>query len=184
MSESVKTSALLLQSIPYLGQKKILKLLSAEHGLISLFANSTKLSPFCLVEVLYFKTDKQIYSLKDSTLLDPLLHLRENYETLIAAGSIVQDLLRTQLPGKKAPFDLAFAYLKKLSLNPQVLAASFKLKLLLHEGLLSYEPHISFTPTEWEQVSILAFARSFAEIQAQQTAPLKKIESLFEEMMN
>jgi recombinational DNA repair protein (RecF pathway) len=183
MSESIKTPGLLLQSIPYLGQKKILKILTSEHGLISLFVQKTSLSPFCHAEWVYLKSTREIHTLQDSTLLDPLLELRTDYAILSAAGSIAQDLLRTQMPGKKGPLSLALAYLKKLPLNPPILAASFRLRLLLHEGLFSPEPDPTFTPPEWEQVSTLAFCRHFSEISEQKTAPFSKIATLFDQRL-
>lgn len=181
-----KTIGLLLQSIPYLGKKKIFKIFTRDHGLISLFVRSTPLSPFCIAEWVYHKGQKEIHTLKDSSLLDPLLFLRESYAILSAAGSIAQDLLRTQFPDKGAPelFDLVYLYLKNLPANPQILAASFRLKLLFHEGLLSTEPFPSFTPTEWEQVSVLAFSRQLSMIQSQKSAPFEKINALFEERLS
>ncbi len=180
----IKTTGLLLQSIPYLGQKKILKVLTPEQGLLSFFAKKSALTPFCLAEWVYFKSHKEVHSLRDTTLLDSLLELRQDYSTLTAAGAIVQDLLRTQLPNKKAPFALVCAYLKKLPLNPPLLAASFRLKLLHHEGLLSLDhPEPTFTSTEWDQVQILTLARQFSLIQQQPPPPYEKIRALFEERM-
>jgi len=183
---SMTTPGLLLHSIPYLGQKKILKIFTPEQGLLSLFAQKTKISPFCHAEWVYRKTEKEIYSLQDTTLLDPLLHLRENYNTLMAAGAISQDLLRTQMPGKKAPevFELALFYFKKLSTQPELLVSSFRLKLLFHEGLLTEKPHPSFTIPEWEQVKTLAFSRKLSEIQGLPAAPHAKIQLLFEERLS
>lgn len=180
---SIATPGLLLQAIPYLGQKKILKIFTAEHGLLSLFATTTKLSPFCIAEWVYRKSNREIHTLQDATLLDPLLELRTDYNTLTAAGAIAQDLLRTQFPDKSAPdlYALTCLYLKKLPANPHIFAASFRLKLLLHEGLLSSDPEPSFTPAEWELVETLAFARQVSQIQEQTAAPLRKIELLFEE---
>jgi DNA repair protein RecO len=180
----INTPGLLLQSTPYLGQKKILKILTAEHGLISLFASKTNLAPFCLAELVYLKSTHELHKLQDITLLDPLLELKSDYTLLSHAGSIAQDLLRTQFPGKKAPLDLAYAYLKKLPLNPPLLLASFRLKLLLHEGLLSSEPDPLFTPQEWEQISVLAFSRKFSLIQALTQAPFSKIEHMFESRLS
>jgi DNA repair protein RecO len=179
-----KISGLLLQSIPYLGQKKILKIFTPD-GLLSLFAKTSSLSPFCLAEWVYQKTLKEIYPLKDSTLLDPLLQLRQNYATLSAAGSIARDLLRSQLPNKKAPelFQLACLYLRNLSNAPAILAASFRLKLLVYEGLLAPDPEPSFTPSEWEQVSILAFARNLSLLYQLTAIPTEKIALLFEERL-
>ena len=184
MTESIKTPGLLLQSIPYLGKKKILKILTPEQGLISLFAQTSSLTPFCIAEWVYRKSNQEIHSIQDTTLLDPLFELRTSYAILSAAGSIAQDLLRTQMPGKKAPFALASAYLKKLPLNPPIFAASFRLKLLLHEGLLSPDPDPMFSPLEWEQVSILGFSRQFSQIGQVKDPPWKKIELLFEERLS
>ncbi len=180
----LNTQGLLLQSIPYLGQKKILKILSHEQGLISLFATKTNLTPFCLAEWVYRKSTREIHTLQDATLLDPLLELKTDYQLLSLAGSIAQDLLKTQFPGKKGPLALAYAYLKRLPSNPAILAASFKLKLLLHEGLLSEEPDPTFTPDEWSQVETLAFSRQFSPIQALTKAPFGKIEKLFENRLS
>lgn len=178
-----KSEGILLQLIPYLGQKKILKILTPEEGLISLLAKSTSLSPFCIAEWVYRKTEKELFPVIDATLLDPLLELRQSYDVISAAGLIAQDLLRTQHAGKKSPYILACAYLKKLPQNPPLLAASFRLRLLLHEGLFSFEPEPNFTSVEWEQVSILAFSRQFSEILAVKAVPFEKIRALFEERM-
>ncbi len=182
---SIITPGLLLQAIPYLGQKKILKVFTPEQGLISLFANKTKLAPFCLAEWVYKKNQKEIHPLQDATLLDPFLHLREDYDILIAAGAIAQDLLKTQMPGKKAPelFDLALLYLRKLLGSPKMLVASFRLKILLHEGLLSNEPDPAFSSSEWEQVHTLAFSRKLSIIQSLAAAPQSKIKLLFDERL-
>lgn len=182
---SISTRGLLLQSIPYLGEKKILKIFTPEQGLISLFAQNISLAPFALAEWVFRKNEKEIHPLLDTTLIDPLLHLRESYATLLAAGSIAQDLFRTQLPHKGAPqlFDLTLFYLKNLPLSPDLLSISFRLKLLLHEGLLS-DPDPAFTPLEWDQVRALAFSRSLAAIQKIQSVPYSKIKLLFDERLS
>ncbi len=180
---STTTPGLLLQSIPYLGQKKILKIFTPEKGLLSFFASKTNLDPFCLAEWVYRPTERDIHSLRDSTLLDPFLHLRESYPALLAAGSIAQDLLKTQMPNKKASelFELALLYFRKLPASPELLAASFRLKLLLHEGLLSSEPDPAFSPPEWDQVHTLAFSRKISTILTLTAAPHAKIRFMFEE---
>lgn len=179
-----KTPGLLLQSIPYLDQKKILKIFTPE-GLVSLFAKTSTLTPFCIAEWVYQKTEKELYPLKEAALLDPLSALRQSYPIITAAGSIAKDLLRSQLPGKKAPalYQLACLYLKKIPLAPEILVASFRLKLLLHEGLLSALPEPTFTAAEWEQVNLLAFARQFSSLYAIPTAPFTKIALLVEERL-
>lgn len=182
---STTIHGLLLQSVPYLGQKKILKIFTPD-GLISVFAQKTKLDPFCLAEWVYRKGDTDLFPLQDSTLLDPLLDLRKSYPTLLAAGRMAQDLLRTQLPNKKAEelFDLALFYFRKLSSSPDLLSASFRLKVLVYEGLLSPTAEPPFTTAEWEQVKTLAFSRKLSSIQALESGPYIKIEQLFEERIS
>jgi DNA repair protein RecO len=178
-----KTQGILLHCFAYLGRKKILKVLTQDSGLLTFMAQNERFptTPFCLAEWVFFRGQKEIYSLKDATLLDPLLELRQDYHVLSAAGSMAQNLLQTQMPNKKAPFHLSFAYFKKLPLNPTILQASFQLKLLLFEGLLSPERPSLFTEEEWEQVSILAFGERFSLIQEVKEAPFSKIQSLFKE---
>lgn len=177
------THGLLLQSIPYLGKKKILKVLAPELGLISLITSKHAPAPFCIGEWVYKKAQREIFSLQECSILDPLLHLRNDYTTLSAAGFIAQDLLHTQFPNKRAPYALAYAYLKKLPENPAMLAASFRLKLLIHEGLLSPDEEI-FSAEEWEQVAILAFSREFSQIIRMEKAPIDKIGALFSDRMS
>lgn len=182
---SCTTVGILLQAIPYLGQKKILKVFTPEEGLLSFFAQSTKLDPFCIAEWVYRKkSQKEMYPLLDASLIDPLLHLRSDYATLSAAGQMAKDLLQTQLPHKKAPelFKLVVLYLQRLSDAPATLLASFRLKLLHHEGLLSHEQEEGFTEAEWEQAQVLAFSRKLSEIQAAEP-PHAKIERLLKERM-
>lgn len=180
---SITTSGLLLQSTPYLGKKKILKIFSREQGLVSLFSTSCTLTPFCVAEWVYPKTEKEMKRLQDVTLTDPLLHIRESYTVISAAGVIAQDLLRTQLPNKSAPelFDLTLLYLKNLHRAPDRFTASFHLKLLVYEGLLSPDPDPHFSVAEWSQVETLAFSRSLTAIQNVGFPPFTKIKSLFDE---
>lgn len=55
---------------------------------------------------------------------------------------LLQAVLGSQLPGKPSPqlYALLLIYLKKIpqTAYPWVLAASFRLKLLMHEGLISF----------------------------------------------
>lgn len=216
MSEE-KTAGVLLQTIPYLGRQRILKVFAQEGGLLTFMAKSAKpawtafTTPFCIAEWVYRKGQKEIHTLKDGSLLDGLLELKQDYNVLNAAGRMAQDLLSCQLPAKSAGdlYPLFCAYLKKLPQfkKPEILAASFKMKLLLHEGLLSLQkecsvcastathiaqgesvcsahaafPGISFTFEEREQIHQLAFARQFSLLQELNKVPLEKIDLLFKE---
>jgi DNA repair protein RecO (recombination protein O) len=212
-----KTEGILLRSIPYLGNQKILKVFAPAAGLVSFMSKKNALapftSPFLAAEWVYKKGKEEIHSLKDATLLDSFADLRKSYDTLSAAGQIAQDLLRTQLPGKKAPalYSLALAYFAKLPLfaRPEILSSSFRLKLLLHEGLLALHPHCTvcggpalalrsgesfcsahanappLAPAEWETLHTLAYARQFAPLHELRISGflLAKIHAEFEDKL-
>ena len=194
-----KTPGLLLQAVPYLDQQKILKIFTPGAGLLSLFSKRVKnkmcLTPFCIAEWVYYKKEqKNMYSLTDASLSNGLLDLRTNYDAIVAAGHIAQDLLRTQMPGKQAPelFVLSCAIFQRAAsfTNPEILTALFRLKLLHHEGLISLQPVCSacsapachlhqgegyclqhalypgwtFSPEEWDFLIMLSQARSFSAL--------------------
>ena len=179
------TVGLLLQSIPYLSSKKILKVLTPE-GILTFMSgkkNLTSLStPFIWAEWVFTRGRKEICSLNDGTLLDDLANLKENYGRLTAAGQIAKDLLRTQMPGKPAsePITLALACLRKLHLFSQerVLVASFRLKLLHLEGLLDVD--------ETPEFETLLLSRSFTQLASlpRDDRLLEKIDRFFEERVD
>ncbi len=213
-----KTPGVLLQAIPYLGRKRILKVFTPEEGLVTLMAKASLSSafsaPFCIAEWVFLKGSREIHSLQDASLIDGLLDLKKDFATLSAAGSMAQDLLRSQLPGKKgnALYSLLCACLAKLPTfaNPQILAASFRLKLLVHEGLLSLQPDcsvcgapasrlqqgesfcsshaphtgFSFSSSDWETLLHLAYSRQFSQLQNLPAAPVQQIELLFRERIS
>jgi DNA repair protein RecO len=186
---TIQTPGILLQSVTYLGQKKILKVFTPKHGLITLMANRVKTSalttPFCLAEWVYEIGKSEVHPLKDATLLDSYLELKKDYDTLQAAGSIAIDLIRTQFPNKDATllFDLTKLYLKHLPKNPTTFQASFKLKLLQFEGLLMEEKAPFFEDREWQIIQTLTSSRSLKEIQETLYVPNEKIKTLFESQM-
>lgn len=211
----MKSQGILLQEIPYLEKKRILKIFTQDAGLVSLMARTPSFSPFCIAEWVYQKRQSEIFSLSESSLTDSLIDLRQSYKNLAAAGSMAHDLLRSQLPAKPAPslYELLCCYLKKIPTfeTPAVLAASFRLKILLYEGLLALQtvcsrcgrassalllgesvcsahadyPSILFTIPEWQTVCSLALAQKFSllrEIDCPD-ALMEKIASLFEERL-
>ncbi len=213
-----KIQGVCLQAIPYLGKSRILKLFTQEAGFLTLMSKKSSLaalSPFCIAECVYKKRQSEIYTLIDGSILDSLLGLRQSYPTLTAAGAIAQDLLRSQLPGKAAPglYDLLCSYFIKLPQfeNPAILSASFRLKLLLHEGLLALEdecarcssqasmltqgesvcrshaslPSFAFDKEEWQTICHLTFTRQFSLLQKidLSSSLQKTIDALFEERL-
>ncbi len=171
---------ILLHSIPYLENRRILKVFTKDAGLLLLIANAKKhpfAIPFCKAEWVYRISQTEIHSLKDSSLLDPMLPLKESFAALEAAGAIASDLLRSQLPNKTSHsiYNLLHASLAHLPSNPKAIAQSFRLKLLQLEGLLHLHPDsmhnttdtantIPFTSKEWNLFLILGLARRFSEL--------------------
>jgi len=214
--EEEKTEGLLLQTIPYLGKQKILKIFTPNNGLISLMAKQgippSLTTPFLVAEWVYEKGKKELYSLKDTSLLNDLSSLRQDYSILSAAGQIAQDLLSSQFPERKAPllYALTLSYFQKLTFfsHLETCVASFRLKRLLHEGVLSLQDEcincgkkasriqrgesvckdhdqgqsIPFSHEEWAVLSQLVFARQFSALQdLSLTAALqKKIEFMIQ----
>ena len=111
-----------------------------------------------------------------------VMKVKENYEGLITAGQMAQDLLRTQMPGKTAfeALTLTLACFRKLHLfpHPRVLLAAFRLKLLHCEGLID--------EGETPEFETLLHSRSFSQLAAlPQEAPLlDQIDRLFEERID
>lgn len=210
---------ILLSATPYLGQKKILKVFTAEFGLMTLMAKSSKqtqlTAPFCIGEWVYRKSQREIYPLVDGSLLDPLDTIRSSYDILTGAGAMANDLLRSQLPLKPSLklYDLLSLYLRKIaeSSHPHSIAASFRIKLLLHDGLLSLRPDcarcgepasciaegesyctthgiggIDFAASEWDLLLLLGYGRQFSILnQVDATdALLEKTKGVFQERMN
>lgn len=213
--EEEKTEGLLLQAIPCLGSQKILKVLTREGGLISLIAKKKSLlpmtNPFLIAEWIYKKGKGEIHHLVDASLSHDFSDLRCDFATIAAAGQIAQDLLRSQYPEKagSGPYLLTTAYLQKLPhfSSPEILISSFRLKLLMHDGLLalqnecancgsqatsllegeSYCTHhatnhsILFLPNEWESLHQLTYARHFQILKEIEIDPLlhEKIKKIF-----
>jgi DNA repair protein RecO len=186
---------ILLQAIPYLETRRILKVFTKDVGILSMMASSKKVpfaTPFCRAEWVFRKSSGDIHSLKEGSLLDPLLHLRESYGKIQAAGSIASDLLRSQMANKASEglYDLLLASFTHLAVNPQAVAQSFRLKLLQFEGLVQLQrgcmccgamasslsggeslcishadnpKRQTFNQEEWQQLLTLGLARRFSE---------------------
>jgi len=212
----IKSQGILLQAIPFLGKGRVFKVFTGDAGLITLMAKKPTqalFSPFCIAEWVYRKKQSEMVALTEASLIDSLLDLRQSYGALTAAGSMAKDLLRTQLPEKSSPglYSLLCSYFKKIVVfeRPESLAASFRVKHPLPDGLLALQNScaycdreasflaqgesvcaahaspfaIGLTPAEWQILHRLAFARQFSLLQ-EIDAPLalnEKISALFEE---
>jgi len=176
----IKTEGIILRVIPFKETHRIVTLFSQEAGIISLLAKKIStpeklalLSPFSRIEVIYRKGHSELFSFKDGTLLSHHLFLREKWDYMENAGKMAQAILQSQLPGKPAPllYSLLISCLKQLPYfeQPSTLLLIFYLKLLTHEGHISWEDpsHFPLPPDQWTQLKELAHIRSFQQLRQQ-----------------
>jgi len=219
------TEGIVLQSIPFQSQHRILKVFTQKKGLLSFFVknispNNSQLialtTPFSYGEWVFQKSTQDLHKIKDTTLLNSFLLLRNSLDSLNAGGSILRAVLKTQMPNKPAPalFALLLTYLQKIPdfPNPDVLATSFYLKLLLLEGLLHFthecshckkpacslahgesvcknhtlDPSRIFSEKDWEVLHELTYARQFSKLKSLDVSPrlFAEIEKIFQELVN
>lgn len=144
------TEAIILNAIPFQDHHQITTFFTPDLGVckgISLHNKSPKnplfgiFSPLHRVEVIFRKTNNDLLKIQTGSLLNAHLFLRTSYEPLQAACTLLALILKSQLPHKPAPllFQLLKNYLEMFAKakTPKTLLASFQLKLLRHEGLLS-----------------------------------------------
>jgi DNA repair protein RecO (recombination protein O) len=172
-----KAEGIVLRSLEYRDRQRIITLFTKEEGIISLIVKhisskrSTMLAlttPFTRGEYLYRRGRSELMPLEDATLLDEHLELRNRFESLQAAGELVQAILASQMPGKAAPilYGLFSAYLKQIAHFPKPDSAicSFLLKILKHEGLIAWDHLSAFRQEEQEIVKQLLIISSFNQL--------------------
>lgn len=105
-------------------------------------------------------------------ILDSYIGLRRSYGHIETALHLLEAVDHSQLEGMQAPqvYDLLIYYLSHLDKveNPRGLLATFRLKLLHHEGLLNpSSERFQKLEDEREKVVQLATSRSFRELVAE-----------------
>ncbi|MBS0629923.1 MAG: DNA repair protein RecO [Verrucomicrobia bacterium] len=147
---------LVLKSIDYKDQQKIITLFTPTRGMISLIVKGisrkkahllTLTSPLTQAEYHFAIGRTDLYTFQDGTPINTHLNLRSNLDHLQTATRFAEALLTTQFPGKPAPalYQLLLTYLKVLPnfTDPTALKGSFLLKLLKHDGHLALNQHCS-----------------------------------------
>jgi len=144
------TIGLVLQVIPFQDNHQIATLFSPEWGVIKVifkYARKGKdalpIEPLNIIEVILKKGRSDLFQSQNASLIDSQPKLRTRFETLNAALGMLASLLKSQMAQKPSPilFSLLMHYLKSLPTapSPQTIAASFKLKILRHDGLLEVQ---------------------------------------------
>jgi DNA repair protein RecO (recombination protein O) len=188
--------AIVLRTIPFKENQKILTLFSEESGIVSMILkgispkNPAKL-PFATLfteaDFSYSKKNSEILLFEEGEILDLHLHLRNNLSHLQTAFSMAKALLTSQFPGKPSPdlYALLSLFLKQIPSFPcqKALLGCFYLKVLKHEG--HYHPQLekdfSFSPEELAILLEIDLLRSFSKLRCY-TFSLEfftKIEELF-----
>lgn len=215
-----KTEGIVLRSQDFKERHRIITLFTPQ-GLISLIVKSisrknTRLlsltTPFCHAEYHYRRGNSELLRFHDGTILDDHFNLRQSLSSLQTAGALANAILTSQLPDKPSPalFVLYKSYHKQVPCfpNPAALLASFYLKLLKHEGLLTVTSHcasceeapacqlyngeslcgrhntqgaMQFLPAEWKLLLSLDNAQQFSALRSLTLPPplSQKIGTLF-----
>ena len=185
---------IVLKTIPYQENGRIVTLFTDTSGVISLFIKRLSIknlhlqnvtSPLSLSEFQLEKRKSDLYFFQDATLLDPFLEIRRDLDRLTATQKLFGLILKSQPPEKPAPllFLLLLNYLKavKTTMAPKNYALSFMTKILRHEGLFPHvqeDTHFRFEHKEWESMQSLARASSHKEL-SEITPPAKLEEKIY-----
>lgn len=150
-----KTEGIVLRSQDYKERHRIITLFSPQ-GLISLIVKGISqknarllalTTPFSYGEYIYRQGNSELFRFQDGTLLNDYFTFRQHLKFLDAAGTLANAVLSSQMAGKPAPalFALYKSYHSQVASfdDPMPLTASFFLKLLKYEGLLSISAHCS-----------------------------------------
>lgn len=187
---------IVIYSVPYRDWDQILSLFTSEMGLIKLFYKGKKgkgqnqCALMNRVEVTFQRRHSNLFCCEEMILLDTFAPLRENYKTLVAGCELIDLVKNSQWEEKPAPalYQLLKVYLSRLptALDPATIVASFRLKILRHEGLLGFPIEtplkgLHFTQDEMPFLELMAFGQSFKEIALQSTCQelQNKIEQVF-----
>ena len=184
-----------LSNTPFKDNCRIIKVLTKDEGIISLFIKGVNLkkgkllsltSPFCLGEFIYKKGNTDLYKFYDGSVIEDNLQLRSSYQNIQTASKLIKAILISQIPLKEIPaiFSLLSTYLKRLVefKEKETFLISFYLKILLHEGLLHFDSEIvSFTEKEVNQMHEIVLARSFSKLKNLITSEdlCEKVEKFF-----
>jgi len=221
-----RAEGIILKTLNFRDYDQILTVFSGDEGVIKLVIKGARRQsrkqnavPSILArgEFLYSIGKSDLLKCQEWTLLEHNLRLRQNLSHIEAACEMAQAIQQSQLPHKPAPtlYQLMMWYLQKLPQlsDSESLAASFRLKILRHDGLYALPPTcvtcqsplkahhqsrgdsfcpqhapsntLAFTEYETEVMIILAHCRSFAELESVRISPIlkKKLNQLFEETL-
>lgn len=208
-----KTEGIILRATPFRDYDHILTLFTPDAGLIQLMVYGSQSKkkggqalymPLIKVESVYQEKGGEIFSCKELSLIDSYPYLRKELRYLEAACDLLKCVSGSQLNGKPAPllYLLLSRFLEKIpeAQFPEVLAAAFRLKILMHEGVATFPfvcsscqellltegftsnaegwcfnhrppASLAWNQTQLETIYRLASSRSYQEICAEEATP-------------
>lgn len=171
------TEGVILHAVSYQNYDQILTLFTPEKGILKIFCKKGKKqwqrhTPLTKVEVTYREKKTEICACEEIRSVDSYLSLRKQFEHLEAACELLQTIYHSQWVGKAAPliYHLMIYYLDKTPqvVDPKLLVASFKLKVLKHEGVLNFNLDSwqfgQFSEFERDLIRVLAYSQSFVQL--------------------
>lgn len=142
------TEGIILRVIPFRDYDQILSLFTADAGLIKVLTKGSRskrrerqgsFMPLTQVEVIYCEKKGEIFGCHEMVCIESFSTLRKELLFLEVACDLLHTISVSQFMGKASPqlYALLLFYLKKIpqTAYPWILAASFRLKLLKHDGL-------------------------------------------------
>jgi DNA repair protein RecO (recombination protein O) len=147
-----RIEGIIFQVLNFQEKDQIIKVFTAEHGLIKLFvknAHSKHLvsSPLTRAEFIYLEGKTDLWKCQDISLLNFHLFLRQDLRFLQTAFDFISVIQLSQ-PEQKAVPDLYTLFLRYLEKIPfisslDLLVSSFRLKILKYEGLFGLQSNCS-----------------------------------------
>lgn len=193
--DTFHAEAIVLAAFPFKEHDTIVTLFSKEKGLLKLFVKGTRTpsylknvltSPLTVGEYAYSPGKGDLGRFIEGAVIEQHLELRSTFEVLQTAVRLVDVILRSQLPEKRAPalYELLLAFLKKL---PEVgchetFYTAFLLKVLKHEGILELPPkELGLTESDNTLFLSLVAVRSFQAMETYKVSSslVYKVEALF-----
>ncbi len=171
------SSGIILHAFDFRDFDQIVTVFTENEGLVkfivkkgNLLKKGLKSSPLTKGEFLYTIGKSELYPLQEISIKEHYLDLRKNYTHLNVACECLKSILETQMLHKPAPalYTLLNAYLGKITSfsNFNALEASFRLKILMHEGILDLSSDSVFSSEEMFTLQELVSASSFASLDA------------------
>lgn len=148
----LKTEGIILQAVKYRDNDLILTVFTEAEGIVGLIwkrafsarnHRAAAAAPLTLAEFVYSRGKGSLLTCQEMSPLQGHSKLRQDLSWLEAGADLARTLRQSLPEHKPAPalYHLLIAFLEKIPtfVNPTILATSFRLKILRHEGVLPFE---------------------------------------------